>query len=84
MYKMIFKSKLTSPIDDKIKILWFCNYLELFIDSPILAAIVVGHNDVQRVRTFTGQLVKLVQADPDLSWKNVFVILSDFLNLTIG
>ena len=48
-------------------------YLELFIDSLILLPVIVGHGDLQRVRSCTGQLVKLVQADPDLSWKNKFM-----------
>ena len=53
-------------------------HLELLIKSCVYLAIVVRHGDLQRVRSCTGQLVKLVEADPELSWEILSVILTTF------
>ena len=52
-----------------VGMIWNWIHLDTIIDSHIATPIIVGHVDVQRKRSFACQLVKLVQADPSLSWK---------------
>ena len=45
--------------------------LEVVIDSHITGPIIIGHCNLQGVRSLAGQAVKLVKTDPNLSWKNI-------------
>ena len=42
-------------------------HFEIVVDSNKRFVVVVGHRYLQRVRSFTGQLMKLVQTDPTLA-----------------